>query len=51
MPRALTRFELAVVVRVQVSDLAVLRHYLAVEAAMEELADAIDLDRDRKSVV
>lgn len=46
MPRALTRFELAVVVRVQVSDLAVLRHYLAVEAAMEELADAIDLDRD-----
>jgi predicted hydrolase (HD superfamily) len=38
----LDRFQLFVIVRNQVSDRDILRRYLAVEAAMEELAPALD---------
>jgi predicted hydrolase (HD superfamily) len=41
---ALTRFELYIIVKIQVSDRALRRRQLAVEAAMEELAPALALD-------
>lgn len=40
----MNRFELLVIVRGQVTDRALLRRYLAVEAAMEELAADLGLD-------